>query len=128
MAHADFILSMTDVDLVAGMMRSLLALHQEDGEGVCLDCLSVYPCPSVRIIAASQDAAVARVASPGDTAWEKFMKRPVAPGEFSNEFYRHPRGPIAGGRGHAHKYPECPEFSGGICDVHHHLPIHPSAA
>jgi hypothetical protein len=118
MAHPDLTFSLTDSDLVGGMVRSLLALHQPYGDGeTCVECLSVYPCPTVRIIAATQDAAVARVADPQDRKWSKRPSRPPAPDPNGIEFV--PQEP----KGHNFKYPECPEFSGGICPIHHGQPI-----
>lgn len=123
MAHGNMTISLMDSDLVEGMVRAVLALHQADAKGDCQECMAEFPCPTVRIIAANQEAAVHRISSP-----------------FTDDRYRSPRGEVAGGRGrpyefpepvargpltHDFKYPECPEFSGGICDRHHGRALHP---
>ncbi len=98
--QATVYISMMDVDLVTGAFRAILALHTEGEDGSCVDCLSESPCPTVRIIAAFQDAAIERGAN-GDEDPETRNRRET----------------------HAFLYPECPAFSGGICHEHKGLPM-----
>jgi hypothetical protein len=94
-----------DDDLVEGMHRSLLALHREgyevDGGTACVECGSIYPCATVRIISSFQEASIVRVANAGATAGRGGTQYPKT---------------------HDFKYPECPEFSGGYCERHHGRP------
>lgn len=92
-------ISLMDADLVSGAFRSILALHQEGEDGSCVDCLAESPCPTVRIIAAFQDAAIERGANPAEDSETKNRRET-----------------------HAFLYPECPAFSGGICHEHRGLP------
>jgi hypothetical protein len=105
-------ISLMDSDLVEGMTRAILALHQEhldaDGYMTCRECHSIFPCPTVRIIASFQEAGVHRVASPPELT---VVPEVMARGEHTHDF----------------KYPECPEFSGGICDRHHGRALHPTS-
>jgi len=120
MAHARMTLSLMDSDLVEGMVRAILALHQADEDGDCLDCRDTFPCATVRIIASTQDAAVYRVSNP--PSFEDQIRKPKEP--WQEDLETMARGPLT----HDFKYPECPEFSGGICERHHGRPLHPAAA
>jgi hypothetical protein len=105
-------ISLTDYDLVEGTFRALLALHMENGEGSCVNCLEQSPCATVRIIAAMQDAAVARAAGMSTTT--------TRDGRSSSEMLMQ-----NANRRETHRflYPECPKFSGGICNEHKDTPL-----
>lgn len=93
MADANLFITVMDSDLVVGTFRSLLALHSESQGGLCANCEEEFPCATVRIIAAGQDAAIERGAGVPARGTHKFL------------------------------YPECPQFSGGICHEHRDLPL-----
>ena len=115
MAEARMTLSLMDTDLVEGMVRAIIALHQADAHDDCFTCRDAYPCATVRVIAAFQDASVRRVSNP-PPSFEDQIRKPKEPWQEDLEN-------VNRGQTHRFLYPECPQFSGGICNEHKDTPL-----
>jgi len=115
MAEARMTLSLMDTDLVEGMVRAILALHTGNAAGACGNCLEQSPCSTVRVIASFQDASVYRVSNP-PPSFEDQIRKPKEPWQEDLE---------STNRRQTHRflYPECPQFSGGICNEHKDTPL-----